>query len=99
MDNFFLKKGAETEECNFYIIIFSSIVKNILKAEKEESKLTLRKNNLQNLLSSKRKINFSKETDSRVDEEYLISLNDISIPEELKIDINKFYQYVNNSFI
>jgi hypothetical protein len=57
-------------------------------------KLSLRKNNLHNIILSKRKINFDEETDSKIDEEYLIDLEDLSIPEQLKIDINKFHQNV-----
>ena len=60
----------------------------------EESKLSLRKKNLNNILSSKRKLIFENETDSKVDEEYGIDIKKIVIPEEFKIDINKFYENV-----
>ncbi len=60
----------------------------------EESKLSLRKKNLNNILSSKRKLIFENETDSKVDEEYVIDIKKIVIPEEFKIDINKFYENV-----
>lgn len=69
-------------------------MKNILRAEKEQTKLTLRKNKLFNIISSKRKINFQNETDPVIEQEYLINLNDITIPEELKINLNKFFQNV-----
>ena len=68
-------------------------MKNILRAEKEQTKLTLRKNKLFNIISSKRKINFQNETDPII-QDYLINLNSISIPEELKINLNKFFQNV-----
>ena len=32
---------------------------------------------------------------SKINEEYSIDLNDLLIPEEQKIDINKFYENVN----
>lgn len=60
----------------------------------EESKLSLRKKNLNNIISSKRKLIFENETDSKVDEEYIIDIKKIVIPEEFKIDINKFYENV-----
>ena len=60
----------------------------------EESKLSLRKKNLYNIISSKRKLIFENETDSKVDEEYVIDIKKIVIPEEFKIDINKFYENV-----
>ena len=60
----------------------------------EESKLSLRKKNLNNIISSKRKLIFENETDSKVDEEYVIDIKKIIIPEEFKIDINKFYENV-----
>ena len=60
----------------------------------EESKLSLRKKNLNNIISSKRKLIFENETDSKVDKEYVIDIKKILIPEEFKIDINKFYENV-----
>ena len=60
----------------------------------EESKLSLRKKNLNNIISSKRKLIFENETDSKVDKEYEIDIRKILIPEEFKIDINKFYENV-----
>lgn len=60
----------------------------------EESKLSLRKKNLNNIISSKRKLIFENETDSKVDEECGIDIKKIVIPEEFKIDINKFYENV-----
>ena len=60
----------------------------------EESKLSLRKKNLNNIISSKRKLIFENETDSNVDKEYVIDIKKIVIQEEFKIDINKFYENV-----
>ena len=101
MDNFFKKKSAESDECNssniniiINHILFKFIVKQLIRAEKENSRLTLRKINLNNILSSKRKINLSYESESNISEEYLIDINDFIIPEEQKIDLDKFYQNV-----
>ena len=66
-----------------------------MNKEREISKLSLRKNKLNDILASKRKINFNSEINSKLNEEYSIDLNDLLIPEEQKIDINKFYENVN----
>lgn len=96
MDNNFYKKSAENDDCNLlFNNIFKTIVKALLNKEKEISKLSLRKNKLNDILSSKRKINFNSEINSKLNEEYSIDLNDLSIPEEQKIDINKFYENVS----
>ena len=96
MDNNFYKKSAENDDCNLlFNNIFKTIVKALLNKEKEISKLSLRKNKLNDILSSKRKINFNSEINSKFNEEYSIDLNDLSIPEEQKIDINKFYENVS----
>jgi hypothetical protein len=108
MDNFFKKKSAESDECNssniniiinhILFTLFIFIVKQFIRAEKENSRLTLRKNNLYNILSSKRKINLSYESESNLSEEYIIDINDFIIPEEQKIDLDKFYQNVTIYF-
>ena len=96
MDNNFYKKSAENDDCNLlFNNIFKTIVKALLNKEKEISKLSLRKNKLNDILSSKRKINFNSEINSKLNEEYSIDLNDLSIPEEQKIDINKFFENVS----
>ena len=96
MDNNFYKKSAENDDCNLlFNNIFKTIVKALLNKEKEISKLSLRKNKLNDILSSKRKINFNSEINSKLNEEYSIDLNDLSIPVEQKIDINKFYENVS----
>ena len=66
----------------------------MLKSEKEEVRLSLRKNQLNNILSSKRKITYMSNVNDETKEQYTISLDDIDIPEELKINIPKFYQNV-----
>ena len=99
MDNFFLKKSAEYEDGIYiYLIIYLCIIaRAILKKEQENSKLALRKKRLNNILLSKRKIDFNNEINSKLNDEYFIDLKDIIIPDEEKIDINKFYQDVNNN--
>lgn len=67
----------------------------MLKSEKEEARLSLRKNQLNNILSSKRKIGYMSNVNNEIKEQYTISLDDIVIPEELKINIPKFYENVN----
>ena len=69
-------------------------MKKILNEEKEQTKLTLRKNKLFNIISSKRKLNFQNETDPIIEQEYLIHLNNFSVPAELKINLTKFFQNV-----
>jgi len=71
----------------------------MLKSEKEEARLSLRKNQLNNILSSKRKIGYMSNVNNEIKEQYTISLDDIVIPEELKINIPKFYENVNILFI
>ena len=70
----------------------------MLKSEKEETRLSLRKNQLNNILSSKRKISNMSNINEEIKENYTISLDDIDIPEELKINISKFFQNVNILF-
>jgi len=67
----------------------------MLKSEKEEARLSLRKNQLNNILSSKRKIGYMSNVNNEIKEQYTISLDVIVIPEELKINIPKFYENVN----
>lgn len=81
-----------------HIFIYYNIVKEILKSEKEEARLSLRKNQLNNILSSKRKICNMSNINDEIREQYTISLEDIDIPEELKINIPKFFQNVNILF-
>ena len=81
-----------------YLIIYLCIIaRAILKKEQENSKLALRKKRLNNILLSKRKIDFNNEINSKLNDEYFIDLKAIIIPDEEKIDINKFYQDVNNN--
>ena len=70
----------------------------MLKSEKGEARLSLRKSQLNNILSSKRKISNMNNINEEIKENYTISLDDIDIPEELKINISKFFQNVNILF-
>jgi hypothetical protein len=71
----------------------------MLKSEKEEARLSLRKNQLNIILSSKRKISNMSNINNEIKEQYTISLDDIDIPEELKINIPQFFQNVSIFFI
>jgi hypothetical protein len=71
----------------------------MLKSEKEETRLSLRKNQLNIILSSKRKISNMSNINNEIKEQYTISLDDIDIPEELKINIPQFFQNVSIFFI
>ena len=71
----------------------------MLKSEKEETRLSLRKNQLNIILSSKRKISNMGNINNEIKEQYTISLDDIDIPEELKINIPQFFQNVSIFFI
>ena len=102
MDNFNLNKNKENSLNNnsnyisIYLFIKIIIVKEQLKSEQELSRLTLRKNKLYTIISSKRKIGYSNEIDSEIQNYYNIKENDFNIPPELKITTSKFNQNVSN---
>ena len=105
MDNFNLNKNKENSLNNnsnyisIYLFIKIIIVKEQLKSEQELSRLTLRKNKLYTIISSKRKIGYSNEIDSEIQNYYNIKENDFNIPPELKITTSKFNQNVSNKKI
>jgi hypothetical protein len=82
----------------FDLIIFC-IVKEQLKLEKEEIRLNLRKNKINNILFSKRKINYMNEINDDIKYHYCININDFNIPQELNINISKFNKDVSMKFI
>ena len=82
----------------FDLIIFC-IVKEQLKLEKEEIRLNLRKNKINNILFSKRKINYMNEINDDIKYNYCININDFNIPQELNINISKFNKDVSMKFI
>lgn len=80
----------------FHLLTIFNIVKEQLKLEQEEIKLSLRKNKINNILFSKRKIpNHPNETNEEFQREYLINMDDLNIPKDFKINFNKFCQNVS----
>lgn len=80
----------------FHLLTIFNIVKEQLKLEQEENKLSLRKNKINNILFSKRKIpNYLNETNEEFQREYLINMDDLNIPKDFKINFNKFCQNVS----
>lgn len=70
-------------------------IKKELNSEKEINHLNLRKIKLNDLISSKRKINSLKKDNNEMKEKYNLNLEDIkSIPQEYIIDIPKFIEKV-----
>lgn len=83
------------------VIIFLFIIIVVLerlKSEKEESRLTLRKNKLYTILSQKRKIGYQSEINDEIQNYYTIQESDFVIPPELKIIVSKFNQNVSNIY-
>lgn len=71
---------------------------NEFKQENENLKLSLRKKKINQILFSKRKITF-KENTEEIKQKYCINIEDIQIPNELKIDIQTFINKVRQIFI
>ena len=70
-------------------------IKKELNSEKEMNHLNLRKIKLNDLISSKRKINSLKKDNNEMKEKYNLNLEDIkNIPQEYIIDIPKFIEKV-----
>lgn len=73
-------------------------IKDEFKLENEKLKLSLRKNKINNIIFSKRKIIYNTENDEDVKKNYSININDIQIPNELIIDIPNFIKNVRLFF-
>lgn len=71
-----------------------SNIKNEFKKEKENLKLTLRKNKINQIIFSKRKITYRINNIEEIKTKYTIKIEDIQIPNELKIDIPSFINKV-----
>ena len=69
-------------------------IRDEFKLENEERRLTLRKNKINNIIFSKRKISNINENISDNIKKYKIEIKDINIPNELKIDIPQFHDKV-----
>ena len=72
-------------------------IKDEFKLENEERRLTLRKNKINNIIFSKRKISNINENITDNIKKYKIEIKDINIPHELKIDIPQFNDKVRTS--
>ena len=69
-------------------------IKNEFKIENEKLKLSLRKNKINDIIFSKRKITYNKENYEYIKKKYSINIDDIQIQTDLKIDIPNFLKNV-----
>lgn len=67
------------------------IALNDLRDRTEETFLSIRKERLENLFSSKRKIS---KNDKDNNKKYQMSVKELNIPSDFEININKYYQNV-----
>ena len=67
------------------------IALNDLRDRTEETFLSIRKERLENLFSSKRKIT---KNDKDNNKKYQMSVKELNIPSDFEININKYYQNV-----
>ena len=70
-----------------------SIVDNQIMKERENFRLNLRKNKINNILSSKRQINFSAKNNED-NEKYHLTLQDIQLNSSFLINEDKFFSNV-----
>lgn len=70
-----------------------------LKEEKQNFKLTLRKNKINQILFTKRKITYTTINNEEIKKKYSINIEDLQISNELKIDIPSFLIEVRLYFI
>ena len=70
---------------------FFIIALNDLRERTEETFLSIRKERLENLFSSKRKIT---KNDKDNNKKYQMSVKELNIPSDFEININKYYQNV-----
>ena len=70
-----------------------------LKEEKQNYKLTLRKNKINQILFTKRKITCTAINDEETKKKYSINIEELQISKELKIDIPSFLNEVRQYFI
>lgn len=75
-----------------------SDIKKELKLEKENLKLTLRKNKINEIIFSKRKITYRNNNIEDIKKKYSIKIEDIQIPNEFKLDIPNFINKVRHQF-
>ena len=70
-----------------------SIVDNQIMKERENFRLNLRKNKINNILSSKRQINFSA-NNNEDNEKYHLTLQDIQLNSSFLVNEDKFFSNV-----
>lgn len=69
------------------------------KSEREHIKLNLRKKQINNIISSKRKLLYKIENDDEIKKQYYLDADEIQIPDEYKTDIYKFVDKVRIFYI
>lgn len=72
-------------------MLFFTIALNDLRDRTEETFLSIRKERLENLFSSKRKITKNEKDKNK---KYQMSVKELNIPSDFEININKYYQNV-----
>ena len=72
-------------------MLFFTIALNDLRDRTEETFLSIRKERLDNLFSSKRKITKNEKDKNK---KYQMSVKELNIPSDFEININKYYQNV-----
>ena len=70
-----------------------------MKLEHEENRLNLRKKKINNIIASKRKISMINEIQEKDTQEYLLKLDEINIPKELRINLEEFNKNVIIKYI
>ena len=74
--------------------IIYNIVKEEMKLEHEEIRLTLRKNKINYIIASKRKICMKNDIYQKNNQEYILNIDEINIPKELRINVEQFNKNV-----
>ena len=89
MENFWQNKN------NINISIDENTIKKEFNSEKEKNHLNLRKKKLNEIITSKRKIDLSIKSNDLIQKEYSLNFEDIgNIPDKYKLDIPLFIQKV-----
>lgn len=70
-----------------------------MKLEHEEIRLTLRKKKINNIIASKRKICMKNDVYEKSNQEYILNIDEINIPKELRINVEQFNKNVFNKYI
>ena len=92
MENFLTKNPQENK-------INDNNIKEEFKLENESHRLSLRKNKINGIISSKRKLVFEKSVNDKTKSQYFIDVNNIDIPNDKKIDISYFLNHVSTFYL